>query len=105
MMNKTEYYCPKSCELQGDKCSWKVKPKVSSEPESANYLNYCPFYMTHLNLNPPMTTESLREQIIHALALPPVTGRTKEYAGTVNFSKLADQILALVIKDIERIKE
>jgi hypothetical protein len=41
-------------------------------------------------------SEELREQIINELESPPVTGRTKEYAGTVDFTKLSNRILALI---------
>ena len=45
-----KYYCPKSCELQGEKCPWHTKPELSSEPEDANYLNYCPFFLRELKI-------------------------------------------------------
>ncbi len=39
-----EYYCPKSCGFHSGECPWKVKPELSSIPEDANYLNYCPLF-------------------------------------------------------------
>jgi len=40
--------------------------------------------------------DKLKEQLIHLLESPPITGRTKDYAGMVNFTRLADLILALI---------
>ena len=43
-MKKT-YYCPKSCELKTS-CPWKSgEVNLTSEPEDANFTNYCPFYL------------------------------------------------------------
>ena len=45
---------------------------------------------------PELDRPKLEKEIIHLLETPPVTGRTKSYAGMVDFSRLAGKILALI---------
>lgn len=46
-----------------------------------------------------------KEKIIRLLETPPVTGRTKDYAGMVDFAKLADMIDQLYQLDLEELQE
>lgn len=42
-----KYYCPKSCKLH-DKCPWSGEVELNSDPESGEYLNFCPFFRSNL---------------------------------------------------------
>jgi len=48
-----------------------------------------------------MSENTLRDKIIRKLESPPVTGRTKDYAGMVDFTRLSGQILNLLKEELE----